>query len=91
MLWEDGTSAWEGLPLKLHNKLNWRQKLLAGVEQLSCGPAGEWFVRFLDGSWQACGLSTRCDNVVDELQRQGYDISNISFGKGWSWAIQYCR
>ena len=89
MLWEDGSSAWEGLPTRLHNKLNGRQRSLPGVESLSVGPNAEWFVRFADGSWRANGLPDDCSDTVADLQRQGRDIARIVFGDDDAWAVLF--
>lgn len=89
VLWDDGSTAWEGLPWGLHNQLNGRQKSLPGVEDLGIGPNGEWWVRFLNGSWRANGLSDSCSDAIDELQADGHEIGSIAFGHDWSWAIRY--
>lgn len=89
VLWEDGRAAWDGLPSRLHNQLNGRQKSLPGVETLSIGPHGEWFVRFLDGSWRSNGMAAGCSLKIAKLQQQGHDIASVVFGEDWTWAILY--
>ena len=94
VLWEDGTSSWEGLPWRLQDKLSGRQYQgisysLPGVEQLAIGPHGEWFVRFLDGNWEIDDHSDECASAVGELQANGFSILGVMFGEDWSWCIQY--
>ena len=91
MLWDDGDSAWQRLPQTLHNKLNGRQKRLPGVEALFIGPRGEWFVRFLDGSWRTDydTLADSCWAKLCELQGDSHEVTSILFGVRRSWAILY--
>ena len=89
VLWEDGTQAWEGLPMRFHNILNGRQKSLPGVEQLAVGPNGEWFVRFLNGSVRMAVQTTSCAATIEELQQAGHSILSVLFGEDWSWCVQY--
>ena len=60
VLWEDGSSVWVNLPKKLHDKLIGRQKSLAGVQAMSIGDNGDWFVRFHNGSWESRGPANLC-------------------------------
>lgn len=89
ILWEDGCDEWNGVPVDLHNQLNGRQKSLPGVEFLAIGPEGEWFVRFLDGSWKVRLVTDGCTNAIEELQAQGCDVLKVVFGGDSSWAIVY--
>ncbi|GAB4822344.1 hypothetical protein N2152v2_009390 [Parachlorella kessleri] len=84
VLWEDGTSSWEGLPAGLQDILDERPDSLPGVEQLATGPNGEWFVRFLDGTWEMDEISDECASAADELQADGFAILSIMFGEDCS-------
>lgn len=89
VLWEDCTSQWMGLPTGLDNQLKGRGWRRPGVEFLSVGPEGEWFVRYQDGSWRANNLSTSCSEALDETQEQGCKVLQVLFGEDWTWAIRY--
>jgi len=89
VLFDDGSSTWEGLPRDLHNQLNSRNPKLPGVEALAVGPAGEWFVRYLNGSWRAGGLEAQCSETLDDVKREGHDVTHILFGEQDSWALLY--
>ena len=86
VMWEDGVSEWVGLPTGLHNQLRSRAGSLPGVEFLSCGPEGEWFVRYANGSWKANGLQGYCSPRLHNLQSQQRDVLKVLFGEG-TWAI----
>jgi hypothetical protein len=87
VLWEDGAQTWRGIPTSLHNRLNGRQKSLPGVEFLSIGPSGEWFVRFLDGSWRTRDVEPECREAVQELKDGGREVLKVLFGHDGSWMI----
>lgn len=80
IMWEDGSYAWDNLPLGLHNQLNGRKKSLPPVEYLAIGPNGEWFVRYLCGSWRTGGLPDEIDEAVESCKRVG-DIMSVQFGQ----------
>jgi hypothetical protein len=87
MLWDDGMAQWLGLPQALHNQLRGRKRSLPGVEFLACGPGGEWFVRYLDGSWRSGGLQGHCPGTLEELKAEGRDVLKCLFGTDGTWAV----
>ena len=87
VLWEDGTQQWENLPQGLHHCVNGRKKSLPQVLSMSCGPAGEWFVRFLDGSYVANGLCDDLSKTIDCERSNGDFVIHIGFGIDGSWVL----
>lgn len=90
VLWDDGLSVWDDLPLGLHNLLNSRQRSLPGVEHVAMGPRGEFFVRFVGGAWR---LGDCCDpeqwDFVQGLKSRGCEVLRCTFGQEGSWAVEY--
>jgi hypothetical protein len=41
----DGSTAWSGVPIELHNKVNGRQKSLARVDYVVLGEGDDYFVQ----------------------------------------------
>ena len=82
VLWEDGSSVWVNLPKKLHDKLIGRQKSLAGVQAMSVGDDGSWFVRFHDGSWDARGPDN-LPKTMDDVDKDDCQVVAVEFGSSW--------
>jgi hypothetical protein len=90
--WEDGNSLWEGLPWDLEHQLDARRHMMGGppdVEFLSCGPEGEWFVRFADGRWDHGGVPDGCAFSMSRLHEQECDVLQVLFGDYGAWGIVY--
>ena len=90
VMFQDGLSDWSDLPVGLHNLLKGRsgQMWLPEVDELSCGPCGEWFVRFMDGRIKVGGLESEVRAAMNLCRRQGRRIMGMQFGQdpeegGW--------
>ena len=90
VLWEDGSQRWLNLPRGLHNQLQGSHKARPGVEAISCGDDGQWFVRYLDGHWRAGGsLSESLNETIDSINAQQNDLLSIEMGADGDWALIY--
>lgn len=49
ILMKDGRKFWNNIPVTVHNKINSRNPRLPGLEFISLGPDGEWFLRWANG------------------------------------------
>lgn len=92
VLWEDGHYDWQGLPRKLHDQLNGRQRSLPGVERLAIGPGGGYWARFLDGSTRWHGLPHQCSAAIARRMDEGWTVEQVALGGSVdcpSWAFAY--
>eukprot|EP00980_Cylindrotheca_fusiformis_P002687 scaffold627_cov125-Cylindrotheca_fusiformis.AAC.4 len=80
VLGANGQVAWKNLPTRLHNRLSEIKEesdnAVAPVE-VSLGPGGSYFVRFLDGSIDYC-LSAEMATVCDHIQDRGGKVTYIA-------------
>eukprot|EP00232_Nephroselmis_pyriformis_P011550 CAMPEP_0182888000 /NCGR_PEP_ID=MMETSP0034_2-20130328/21162_1 /TAXON_ID=156128 /ORGANISM="Nephroselmis pyriformis, Strain CCMP717" /LENGTH=353 /DNA_ID=CAMNT_0025021397 /DNA_START=83 /DNA_END=1141 /DNA_ORIENTATION=+ len=80
----NGQSEWRGLPQRLSNHLIAREPGRAGaaakgVEGLSMGPGGEWWVKFWAGSWAMGGARKELLAAVEEVRGKGGDVAGCTF------------
>lgn len=85
ILFEDGRMSYADLPRSLHNKLHSRNPRLPGVEFLSLGPDGEWFVLWKTGKMEWGGP------VDAEVERFIYrhSVRQVYFGTGSVTLVRY--
>lgn len=93
ILFEDGSSLWNGLPKDLHlmlkRQLLKQQKSSLKVKGLSISPEGHWFVSFSDSSWYV-KLPPGCRRTVDSLLHEcAPRIDHIYLGKEGAFCICY--
>ena len=86
--WENGAREWVGLPRGLHNQLQGSHKARPGVEAISCGDAGEWFVRYLDGYWRTGNLSDSLNDTLNDVKSHS-DVLSVEFGSQGDYALLY--
>lgn len=77
ILGQDGRAAWKNLPTQLHNRLSNRLASWAAISEVSLGPGGSFFVRFLDGTTDYC-LPASASSVCEYIQRNGGIITEIA-------------
>jgi hypothetical protein len=70
-----GGAQWTGLPMSLRDQLDayWRQE--GGVEHLSVGHNGEWFVRYESKRYSWNGVHPTLDRLLKEQKVGGRTIS----------------
>lgn len=77
VLYSDGSSFWSNVPFEL-------EELLLSCENIafiSMGQNGQWFLRFMDDSWRAGGLSDDEERFLKEcLLRDNGEAREITFG-----------
>ncbi|GBG68823.1 hypothetical protein CBR_g3517 [Chara braunii] len=74
VIFEDGSTAWDGLPRSLHNKLIGRQKSLPAVKSLAISSSGGWFVIFEDGQFSWMGLP----KYLNDALRQNVEVKFLT-------------
>lgn len=88
VFYEDGSAEWCNLPTTMHKFLKGRRKNLPGIDFVSVGKLGTYFIRFEDGSWRSAGFSTAENSLVKETKTQG-DIREIYFVNcGYGYSVQ---
>lgn len=76
VLGKDGRAAWKGIPSHLHIVLSSRDSSLCSACEVSLGPAGSYFVKFLSGEIDYC-LPAAMANRCEEIENLGGVITNI--------------
>jgi hypothetical protein len=72
----DGRVAWKNISSRLHRILEERLADAAGVVEVSFGPGGAYFIRFLDQSYDYF-LPAHIAQACQTLEQDGKDITNI--------------
>jgi hypothetical protein len=96
VLFTDGSTVWRDLPTALHceliaNKISHAKALpKVGIEEITLGQSGEYFLRFSNCRWKCCGHSHYCQKAIERLRKEGCSIRSIAFGANGSWLIRYC-
>ncbi|KAL3937427.1 MAG: hypothetical protein SGARI_002129, partial [Bacillariaceae sp.] len=72
----DGRVAWKNLPAALSQKLESRIANKCAPIEVSLGPGGSYFVRFLDGSVDY-SLPAKVARVCDRIEKRGGLITNV--------------
>lgn len=81
VMFQDGLAVWHDLPIGLQDLLKGRmsQPWLPKVDELSCGPRGEWVVRFMDGKIKDGGLCAQVKETMNVCRRKGRRIMSVHF------------
>jgi len=88
ILFQDGSSVWEGLPHTLHSVLK-RRKKTSRVTDISISPEGYWFVGFEDGDWRA-HPPQECRRAIDSILKESATaISHVWLGAKGAYCILY--
>jgi len=77
ILSHDGKVAWKNIPSQLSDKLDGRLTSSTAPVEVSLGPGGSYFVRFLDGSIDY-SLPSKVARVCERIGERGGHITNIS-------------
>lgn len=72
----DGRVAWKNIPARLHNKLEFRLADNVTLAEVTLGPEGAYFVRFLDGTVDYC-LPAKISSSCESIERDGGKITNV--------------
>lgn len=73
----DGRVAWKNLPSRLHNKLERRLASENAPAEVTLGPGGSYFIRFVDGAVDYC-LPAVIARVCRSIEAKGLTITSIS-------------
>jgi len=84
----EGREIHSRLPKGLDDALTGRKNSLPKVQNVNLGANGEWFVRFMDGTWSCGGHTTKCDETLDEID-DGGTVHEVLFGMHHTWMIRY--
>lgn len=76
VLAKDGRAAWKGVPSHLHVTLSTRDPSLCCACEVSLGPSGSYFVKFLNGEIDYC-LPAAMANRCEEVERLGGVVTNV--------------
>lgn len=76
ILGRDGRAAWKNIPRRLQHRLESRLASWAAVSEVSLGPGGSYFCRFLDGSIDYC-VPASVANACEYIERNGGSITEI--------------
>ena len=76
VLYDDGTQAWQGIPTKLHNKLNGRGKRLSKPVEVTLGRNETWYVKFADGTYDYV-LPSIVAIAFEKWSEAGWSIKNV--------------
>jgi hypothetical protein len=77
ILGRDGRAAWKNIPRRLQTRLESRLANWAAIAEVSLGPGGSYFCRYLDGSIDYC-VSSPVANACEYIERNGGMITEIS-------------
>ncbi|KAJ3082651.1 hypothetical protein HK102_001531 [Quaeritorhiza haematococci] len=67
--WTDGYWMWKGLPKRLVNRLNGRQKHLPALEVVTMDDSGGYWVQFKDGStWWDPSISVPAEDLIGDVE-----------------------
>jgi len=77
VLSKDRRSAWRGIPSRLANTLKNRDKSLPAPCEVSLGPGGSYFIKFLDGDTDYI-LPAVVANECEDVERNGGKVTNVS-------------
>eukprot|EP00959_Pyramimonas_sp_CCMP1952_P401701 8417113-Pyramimonas_sp.AAC.1 len=86
MLEGNGATQYCDLPDELteHLKASYKK-----IQNVSLGPAGEWYISWKDGSCRCDGVSTHMTEKINKLQKKGWHIRDMAFGEGATYVIRY--
>lgn len=89
VLYSDGSSTWEGLPTRLHNKLQSRNPRLSKPVEVTLGQNETWYVKFADGSHEYC-LPSEVANTCKAYSDAGWQVSNVLLNSAnGDWLVRY--
>ena len=89
VLYSDGSSAWEGLPTKLHNKLRSRNPRLSKPVEVALGQDETWYVKFSDGRYDYC-LPRDVAKSIEQWIEAGWEVSNVLLNSAnGDWLFRY--
>ena len=89
VLYNDGSSTWDGIPTRLHNKLRSRDPRLSQPVEVALGPNETWFVKFANGRYDYT-LSSEVASVVEELNTKGWQLKNVLLNSAnGDWLLRY--
>lgn len=74
---KNGRVAWKNIPTRLHNRLENRLSKMAAPSEVSLGPGGSFFIRFLDGTVDYC-LPAEIAEVCERIELLGGEITDIT-------------
>lgn len=77
LIGRDGRVAWKNLPSRLHNKLERRLASEVAPAEVTLGPGGSYFIRFMDGSIDYC-LPAAIARVCRSIEAKGLTITSMS-------------
>ncbi len=77
ILGRDGRAAWKNIPRRLQHRLESRLANWAAISEVSFGPGGSYFCRFLDGSIDYC-VPAAVASACEYIERNGGYITEIS-------------
>eukprot|EP00242_Pyramimonas_sp_CCMP2087_P015997 CAMPEP_0198219562 /NCGR_PEP_ID=MMETSP1445-20131203/74947_1 /TAXON_ID=36898 /ORGANISM="Pyramimonas sp., Strain CCMP2087" /LENGTH=612 /DNA_ID=CAMNT_0043897007 /DNA_START=128 /DNA_END=1966 /DNA_ORIENTATION=+ len=86
LLEKSGATQYIDLPQDLTEHL---QTSLKKVQNVSLGPAGEWYVSWTDGSWRCDNVSAHMTEKINKLQKKGWHVRDMAFGEGATYIIRY--
>lgn len=77
ILGRDGRAAWKNIPQRLQQRLERRLANWAAVAEVSLGPGGSYFCRFLDGTIDYC-VPAQVASVCEYVEGNGGTITEIT-------------
>jgi hypothetical protein len=77
VLAQDGRVAWKNVPSRLHGKLERRLASEVAPGEVSLGPGGSYFVRFLDGTVDYC-LTAAAARACRSIEATGSSIASVT-------------
>jgi hypothetical protein len=80
---QGGGAEWSGLPESLVEYLEQYCKNYDGIEALSVGHNGEWFVKFEGGHYASCGVHPALADLLEKKQQQDWCSGVGGAGAGW--------
>ena len=87
VLFDDGSHFYSGLPANLASLISkWGG---TGLEDVSIGPQGEWYVRFSDGTWECGNIPAGCAEGLSWIKRRYGVVNHVAFGHDSKWLITY--
>ena len=89
ILYTDGSSAWEGIPTRLHNKLRSRNPRLSKPVEVALGQNETWYVKFEDGRYDYC-LPVDVKREFEEWREAGWQVKNVLLNsENGDWLFRY--
>lgn len=89
VVYSDGSSAWEGIPTELDNKLRSRNPRLPKPVEVALGQNESWYVKFADGKYNYSLLS-EVARSFEAYTEAGWQVNNVLLNsENGDWALRY--